>query len=300
MNLRLTFNNKKLFAVLVFVILSIFFTNPAVGTDFEDILRENKELIDKDLDGKGEAPVAVYAVLIDSYEAIIKDIKTTLYALEVQYVNNDLSPNINPKEIKSLYKQIDEVERRYYDTNLRDLIAKNEALTKIKARADALTAISSQYIPASGFQNLSNNHQAPSKTSKKQKSSVATNKALSEIKVDNFTLSTEILRNFLGNSEGKYVVPDCAGQEESLKKIISFIFRIIFSLTGLAAVISIVYGGFMMIAKSSVGNAAGVSDAKKILGNALGGIVILLLSWILLNTINPSFTEITISCSSSI
>lgn len=68
-------------------------------------------------------------------------------------------------------------------------------------------------------------------------------------------------------------------------------------IVGICALFMLVIGGFLYL--SSAGNTALIGSAKKTIAGALIGLVIALISWLLLNTINPDLTEITLTSLSS-
>ena len=70
------------------------------------------------------------------------------------------------------------------------------------------------------------------------------------------------------------------------------IFRIAIVVSGILAVIMIVIGGFEYITSEAMG---GKKDGRDRITSAIGGLILLLFSYILLNTINPDITQIKIN-----
>lgn len=66
---------------------------------------------------------------------------------------------------------------------------------------------------------------------------------------------------------------------------IARLYQIGFGVVGVAAFFSIVFGGLQYTV--SAGNPSKISDAKDRIEGAIYGILLLLMSWIILNTINP-------------
>lgn len=77
-------------------------------------------------------------------------------------------------------------------------------------------------------------------------------------------------------------------QISSLKDYLNLIFRAAIGITGVLAVIMIVICGIRLMGTPSV---SGKSEAKQCIWNAIFGIVIVLGSWLLLNTINPQLLQ---------
>lgn len=88
--------------------------------------------------------------------------------------------------------------------------------------------------------------------------------------------------------------PEIAGekpttvQETLLPEYIKYLFNFSLIIVGLIAFAALVIGGFLYLI--SAGNPAALSDAKDRIFGALIGLVLLLCSWLILNTINPQLT----------
>lgn len=78
-------------------------------------------------------------------------------------------------------------------------------------------------------------------------------------------------------------VKDISGQTGSLRQLVLTIVNFFLGFLGLLAVIMIIYGGFLYV--SSAGKEESVGTAKKILLYALIGIVIIVISFALVNTL---------------
>lgn len=115
------------------------------------------------------------------------------------------------------------------------------------------------------------------------------------------TIATPVLAsNFLGLPDGHIIPPDCRGtsgqtqtvQECNLEDAFQFVVNIstvIVALTGSAALLMFAYGGVMFIL--AAGQAERISKAKEILKAAVIGLIIILLSWVMVNMIISALTE---------
>ena len=79
------------------------------------------------------------------------------------------------------------------------------------------------------------------------------------------------------------VVSELSGGDGSLRSIVLKIVNFFLTFLGLLAVVMVIYGGFLYV--SSAGNEENVGKAKKILLYAAIGIVIIIASFALVNTI---------------
>ncbi|MDO8663335.1 MAG: hypothetical protein Q7K28_00630 [Candidatus Wildermuthbacteria bacterium] len=75
---------------------------------------------------------------------------------------------------------------------------------------------------------------------------------------------------------------------QSLSQIIAWFYYFIIGISGFAAFIMLVWGGFQYLA--SAGNPTQISDAKDRIKNALLGLLLILISWLILQVINPDLT----------
>lgn len=78
-------------------------------------------------------------------------------------------------------------------------------------------------------------------------------------------------------------ISSATGGEGSLKDLVQTILNFFLSFLGFVATIMVIYGGILYV--TSAGNDENVGKAKKILLYAIVGIVIILLSFALINTI---------------
>lgn len=76
----------------------------------------------------------------------------------------------------------------------------------------------------------------------------------------------------------------------SLKDLISSLFKFLLMVAGLAAFVMMVLGGINYL--TSVGDPGRMEDAKNQIFSAILGLIILLASWMILNTINPQLVEL--------
>lgn len=76
----------------------------------------------------------------------------------------------------------------------------------------------------------------------------------------------------------------------SLTGLVVAVFKLFLSVAGVTAFIMIAVGGFRYL--TSAGNPSKMSDATSQIFNALLGLVLLLCSWLILNTINPELVKL--------
>ncbi|MCL5795055.1 MAG: pilin [Patescibacteria group bacterium] len=88
--------------------------------------------------------------------------------------------------------------------------------------------------------------------------------------------------------EGKDDPKTCCGVNAMLQIIIN-VSQIVLSLTGSAALLMFVYGGIMFIIAGGAQDK--ISKAKDILKGSVIGIVIILCSWIIVNTVISALTD---------
>lgn len=79
-----------------------------------------------------------------------------------------------------------------------------------------------------------------------------------------------------------------------LTLLVQYIYEWGIALGGLAAFIALLIAGFIYL--TSVGDPQKMADARGRIAWALAGLVLLLASWIVLNTINPDLTTLTFGC----
>ena len=70
-----------------------------------------------------------------------------------------------------------------------------------------------------------------------------------------------------------------------MNELVAWLYYFIVMIGGLAAFIGMVWGGFLWL--TAAGNPGRISEAKDRVYSALIGLLIILLSWLILNTINP-------------
>lgn len=79
---------------------------------------------------------------------------------------------------------------------------------------------------------------------------------------------------------------------QELTEIIAWFYYFIVGIAGFATFVMLVYGGFRWL--TSAGNPSSVTDAKDIITKALLGLLLIFLSWLILQTINPELTNLTL------
>lgn len=79
----------------------------------------------------------------------------------------------------------------------------------------------------------------------------------------------------------------------TLTNLIQYAYEWVFALAGLAFFISLIYAGIQYL--SSMGDPAKTKSAMDRIKNAFIGIILLLSSWLILNTINPDLTSFKIT-----
>lgn len=77
-----------------------------------------------------------------------------------------------------------------------------------------------------------------------------------------------------------------------LNRLIAWFYYFIIMLSGLAAFVMLVWGGFGWL--TSVGNPSKISEAKERITSALLGLLIILASWLVLRVINPDLLTLTL------
>jgi len=100
----------------------------------------------------------------------------------------------------------------------------------------------------------------------------------------NLALSVPSLAgNFLNAGDNPSIIANATGGQTSLRGLILTIVNYALGFLGLFAVLMVIYGGFTYV--SSAGNDDDTGKAKNIIMYALIGIVVILLSFALVNTI---------------
>ena len=88
-------------------------------------------------------------------------------------------------------------------------------------------------------------------------------------------------------------LPTPSGTATSTSGIVNYLmilYSFLFGIAGVMAMGSIVYSGFQWITSGS--NHSNISQAKARISNSILGLIILLSSWVILQTINPNFTKL--------
>lgn len=75
------------------------------------------------------------------------------------------------------------------------------------------------------------------------------------------------------------------GTEVTISSYLIGIYNFFLSIVGIVAVLMLILGGMRYI--SAVGNSSAIGDAKSMIGSAIGGLLLALLSWLFVSTINP-------------
>lgn len=76
-----------------------------------------------------------------------------------------------------------------------------------------------------------------------------------------------------------------------LNQVVAWFYYFVVGISGLAAFVMLVVGGFRWL--TSAGNPTTTSDAKDQITKALLGLLLILMSWIILQVINPDLTILT-------
>lgn len=84
-------------------------------------------------------------------------------------------------------------------------------------------------------------------------------------------------------SDNPSAVSSATGGESSFRSIVLTIVNFVLSFLGIISVLFVIYGGFLYV--TSAGNSEKVDQGKKIITYAVIGIIIILISFALINTI---------------
>lgn len=82
------------------------------------------------------------------------------------------------------------------------------------------------------------------------------------------------------------------GKTSDFTELLRWLLRFMFYASGILAVLMLVIGGVQYVLAGSTGNPEKIGDAQSRLLAALGGLVLALGAWIILNTINPNLLKI--------
>lgn len=88
-------------------------------------------------------------------------------------------------------------------------------------------------------------------------------------------------------------LPGFEGTSSDLPTYLKNLYLLALWIVGICALFMLVIGGFLYL--SSAGNTALIGSAKKTITGALIGLVIALITWLILNTINPSLTTVNLN-----
>jgi len=75
-----------------------------------------------------------------------------------------------------------------------------------------------------------------------------------------------------------------------LNQLVAWFYYFIIGIAGLSAFIMLTWGGFQYL--TSAGNPTSISDAKDKIKSALLGLMLILISWLILQVINPDLTTL--------
>ncbi|MEK7180436.1 MAG: pilin [Patescibacteria group bacterium] len=78
----------------------------------------------------------------------------------------------------------------------------------------------------------------------------------------------------------------------NLNTYLQFVFQFAIGITGILAVIMIILGGITYLSTDAV---SGKTEGKNMISNALWGLLLAILSWLILNTINPTLLNINVT-----
>lgn len=90
--------------------------------------------------------------------------------------------------------------------------------------------------------------------------------------------------------------PLFTGEDDKKGDLVTYIqsiFKFFIWTVGIAALLMLMIGGFMYM--TSAGNQANAGTAKKIITDALLGLIVVLFAWVILNVINPDLVKINLS-----
>ncbi|KKP68617.1 MAG: hypothetical protein UR66_C0004G0017 [Candidatus Moranbacteria bacterium GW2011_GWE1_35_17] len=105
---------------------------------------------------------------------------------------------------------------------------------------------------------------------------------------------------FLGDQAGAVYeplepIPGTSGGTSAIKEFpayVNAIYKFAMWSVGIAALLMISIGGFMYF--TAAGNNSKMESGKKVIADALYGLIAVLFAWIILNTINPDLVNISV------
>lgn len=95
--------------------------------------------------------------------------------------------------------------------------------------------------------------------------------------------------SLIDSTDNPDIISGATGGESSIKELVKTMLNFALSFLGFVATVMVIYGGILYV--TSAGNDENVGKAKKILLYAVVGIVIILLSFALVNTILGAATD---------
>ncbi|OHA17151.1 MAG: hypothetical protein A3H57_03865 [Candidatus Taylorbacteria bacterium RIFCSPLOWO2_02_FULL_43_11] len=95
----------------------------------------------------------------------------------------------------------------------------------------------------------------------------------------------------LPNSNGVLVTEVVVGGNQGIGTYLNNLYKMAVAGASVLAVLMIVIGGFTYLSTDAIGNK---EEGKSYIKNALGGMLLILASWIILNTINPQLVQLNI------
>ncbi|EKE21516.1 MAG: hypothetical protein ACD_7C00208G0007 [uncultured bacterium] len=102
-------------------------------------------------------------------------------------------------------------------------------------------------------------------------------------------------QNALGVYEPLEPIPGTSGGTSAIKEFpayVNAIYKFAMWSVGISALLMISIGGFMYF--TSAGNTSKAESGKKVIADALYGLIAVLFAWIILHTINPDLVNISV------
>lgn len=93
-------------------------------------------------------------------------------------------------------------------------------------------------------------------------------------------------------------IPGTSGTTNTFPAYINAIYKFAIWSVGISAMFMIIIGGFMYF--TAAGNNSKMESGKKIIADALYGLIAVLVAWTVLNTINPNLTNISLESVSNL
>lgn len=108
----------------------------------------------------------------------------------------------------------------------------------------------------------------------------------------NFAYSADYIELAPLPGTGQNGVVKVGGAGNTLGNYINGLYRLVVAGASVLAVVMILVGGFSYVASDAIGNK---EEGKSTIKNALGGLLLVFASWIIVNTINPQLTKINLA-----